>query len=295
MNKIIEHQNDQTILDKLSAQRNLYDDAKRLRGLRFSIGVVSVVCLSVARFLFPDCETLEPALVIVSVVALIAEPLLESFIGKKRTLAAQIQQRLDNTLYGFDWDDCVCGKEPSDEIICDNKDDVPADNLKNWYEVGIGDVEDENVAILLCQRENISYDSGLRNRYVTLSAWIAAVLGAGVLVLSFVKGWDLMHFLVFGVIPAIPIAEWFITIFKDNSVDKEHLGNLEDLVREETAKALDRDRIAKRTLQKIQNLLFLHRKSGYLIPRWFYCLNRNRSEKQAAYSVKEFLVKYNSD
>lgn len=63
MNKIIEHQNDQTILDKLSAQRNLYDDAKRLRGLRFSIGVVSVVCLSVARFLFPDCETLEPALV----------------------------------------------------------------------------------------------------------------------------------------------------------------------------------------------------------------------------------------
>lgn len=295
MNKIIEHQNDQTILDKLSAQRNLYDEAKRLRGLRFSLGVVLVVCLSVARFLLPDNETLELALVIVSVVALVAEPLLESFIGKKRTLAAQIQQRLDNALYGFDWDDCVCGKEPSDEIICDNKDEVPADNLKNWYEVSIGDVEDENVAILLCQRENILYDSGLRNRYVTLSACIAAVLGAGVLVLSFVKGWDLMHFLVFGVIPAIPIAEWFITIFQDNSVDKEHLGNLEDLVREETAKALDRDRIAKRTLQKIQNLLFLHRKSGYLIPGWFYCLNRNKSEKRAAYSVKEFLAKYNSD
>ena len=186
MNKIIEHQNDQTILDKLSAQRNLYDEAKRLRGLRFSLGVVLVVCLSVARFLLPDNETLELALVIVSVVALVAELLLESFIGKKRTLAAQIQQRLDNALYGFDWDDCVCGKEPSDEIVCDKKDDVPADILKNWYDVGIGDVEDENVAILLCQRENISYDSGLRNRYVTLSAWIAAVLGAGVLVLSFV-------------------------------------------------------------------------------------------------------------
>ena len=156
MNKIIEHQNDQTILDKLSAQRNLYASAKRLRGLRFFIGVLLVVCLSVARFLFPDCEILEPALVIVSVVALIAEPLLEGFIGKKRTLAAQIQQRLDNALYGFDWDDCVCGKEPSDEIVCDKKDDVPADNLKNWYDVGIGDVEDERVAILLCQRENIS-------------------------------------------------------------------------------------------------------------------------------------------
>jgi len=151
------------------------------------------------------------------------------------------------------------------------------------------------VAILLCQRENISYDSGLRDCYVTLSVWIAALLEAGVLVFSFVKGWDLMRFLVFGVIPAIPIAEWFITIFHDNTADKEHLGNLEDLVREETAKALDGGCIAKKTLQKIQNLLFLHRKSGYLIPGWFYCLNRNKSEKRAAYSVKEFLAKYISD
>lgn len=76
----------------------------------------------------------------------------------------------------------MCGKEPSDEIVCDKKDDVPADNLKNWYDVGIGDVEDERVAILLCQRENISYDSGLRDCYVTLSVWIAALLEAGVLV-----------------------------------------------------------------------------------------------------------------
>ena len=39
MNKIIDHQNDQTILDKLSAQRKLYDKAKKLRGLRFFLGL----------------------------------------------------------------------------------------------------------------------------------------------------------------------------------------------------------------------------------------------------------------
>lgn len=54
MNKIIEHQNDQTILDKLSAQRNLYASTKRLRGLRFVIGVVLVVCfLFSALFSYP--------------------------------------------------------------------------------------------------------------------------------------------------------------------------------------------------------------------------------------------------
>lgn len=292
MNKIIEHQNDQSILDKLSAQRNLYANAKRLRGLRFFLGVLLVVCLSVLRSIFTDCHVIEQSLVIVTVVALVVEPLLESFIGKKRTLAAKIQQRLDNALYGFDWDECVCGKEPSDEDVCDFKNDVPADNLKNWYDVGIGEVVDENVAILLCQRENISYDSGLRIRYVALSAWVAGILGTGVLVLSSLEGWDMMRFLVFGVIPAIPIVQWFITIFQDNAEDKEHLGNLEDLVRDETDKALCGGRVAKKTLQKIQNLLYLHRKSGYLIPGWFYRMNRKKSEKRAAYSVKEFLAKY---
>ena len=42
-----------------------------------------------------------------------------------------------------------------------------------------------------------------------------------------------MTVLVFGIIPAIPIAEWFIAIFKDNSVDKEHL--------EKFKKAIDGD------------------------------------------------------
>ncbi len=44
--------------------------------------------------------------------------------------------------------------------------------------------------------------------------------------LSFAEEWDLITVLVFGVIPAIPIAEWFISIFKDFSVDKEHLESL---------------------------------------------------------------------
>lgn len=292
MSKIIEHQNDQTILDKLSAQRNLYDKAKKLRRLWFFLGVMLVVCLSAARLVWSGNEWIESALVIVSAAALILEPLLESLINKKRTLAAQIQQRLDNALYGFCWDECVCGKEPSDETVYVLKDDVVDDKLRNWYDIGIGEVENENVAILLCQRENILYDAGLRMKYVTLNAWIVAILGIGVLVLSFVESWDMMRFLVFGVIPVIPIVEWFITIFQDNTADREYLYSLEELVKDEIEKAVTGGRVAKKTLQKIQNLLFLHRKSGYLIPRWFYKCNRDKSEKRAAYSVQEFLGKY---
>ena len=121
---------------------------------------------------------------------------------------------------------------------------------------------------------------------------IAVILGSGVLALSLFEGWDMMRFLVFGVIPAIPIAEWFITIFQDNAADKEHLYSLEELVKDEVEKAVIGVRMEKKTLQKIQNLLFLHRKSGYLIHRWFYRCNRDKSEKCAAYSVQEFLGKY---
>lgn len=291
MNSIIEHQNDQSILDKLSAQRHLYDKAKRLRGIRFVLGVVVIVCLSVSRLIWPGVEWIETLMVLATAIALIAEPWLENLIGKQRTLAAQIQQRLDNQLYGFNWDECVCGKEPSDETICDYKRKETKKNLFNWYDKGIGDVMDEKVAILLCQRENVSYDSGLRSWYVSFSAGIAAILMLGVLILSFVEGWDLMRILVFGVIPTIPIAEWFLTIFQDNSVDREHLASLEGLMKEETDKAINGGVVAKKTLQKIQNLLFLHRKFGYLIPGWFYKCKRSKSEERAAYSVQEFLKK----
>lgn len=292
MNAIISHQNDQSILDKLSAQRNLYNKAKILRCVRFCLGVCLVVCLSVSRLIWADCEVVDTALIIATAVALIAEPLLESTINKRRVLAAQIQQRLDNELYGFEWDECICGREPYDELICDLKDDPVDENLKDWYDVGIGSIEDDSVAILLCQRENISYDSGLRSWYVTLCAWVAIILAIFVIVLSFVEGWDMMKFLVFGILPAIPIAEWFIAIFQDNASDNEHLLALEDLVRSEMGNALSVGTVSKKSLQKIQNLLFLHRKSGYLIPSWFYKCKRIRSEQRAAYSVNEFLKKY---
>lgn len=115
-----------------------------------------------------------------------------------------------------------------------------------------------------------------------------------VISLSFAEGWDLMTVLVFGIIPAIPIAEWFIAIFKDNSADKEHLESLELLVMIETNKVLAGRNITKKTLMKIQNLLYLHRKNGYLIPNWFYHFKRKKSERRAAYSVQEFLKKYNN-
>ena len=292
MNKIIKSQNDQSILDKLSAQRRLYDKAKKLRAIQFILGVVIIVCLSIARLIWNDNEPIEASIVVVTAVALISEPLLESMIDKRKTLAAQIQQRLDNELYGFSWDDCICGIEPSDEVICDSKDDKLTKKMHDWYDVGIGNVEDENLAILLCQRENISYDSGLREWYVSLCAVVACLLVIGVLVLSFVEGWNLMRFLVIGVIPSIPIIQWFITVFQDNSTDKDNLFKLENLVREEIDKVLGGGIVTKKVLQKIQNLLFLHRKTGYLIPSWFYNCKRAKAETRTAYSVSEFVKKY---
>lgn len=294
MNSVIKKQNDQSIIDKLSAQRNLFNKAKSIKMFRFILCVVVIVCLSIARLVWTNNVAIEVAIVIATVIALICEPLLKHWIDKYKTLAAQIQQRIDNELYGFNWDDCICGKEPSDEIICDIKSDNTDSSLHDWYDKGIGDVKEEDVAILLCQRENISYDLGLRGTYVRICASIAAILCIIVVILSFVEGWDMMKFLILGVMPAIPIAQWFISIFQDNSCDKEHLESLENLVRSETDNVIDGGIVAKKSLQKIQNLLFLHRKSGYLIPSCFYRFKRTESEKRAAYSVSEFLKKYKS-
>ena len=92
MNKIIEHQNDRIVLDRLSAQRNLYSAAKRWRNLRFVLCVLTIVVLSVIRAFFVDNQTIAIILGSAVFVSLLLGPIFNRQISRNRILAARIQQ-----------------------------------------------------------------------------------------------------------------------------------------------------------------------------------------------------------
>lgn len=292
MNKIIEHQNDQTILDKLSAQCNLYKAAKRWKVLRLVLCVILIVALAMVRVFNPDLSWVGIALTFLTFVSLIIGPVLDYQISKRRNLAARIQQLLEIELYGLDWNHHLWGRKPSYEDVYEHKSSKIPPRLHDWFKVGIGGIQDTNTAILLCQRDCLKYDSFLRRRYYQLCIIVAIVFSVCIIVCGAVRQNDWVVFITFSLIPMTPTVRWLLSVILDEKNDKKARESLESMVNQEMKNALSGRPVHKTIIIQIQELLFTHRNAGYLVPEWLYKLFRKKLEARSAYSIDEFLAKY---
>jgi len=282
---------DMNTIEYLAAGRKLYSRAKVLRGIKFFIGVFLIVILALAQLKFQEIEEVSYALVIISVVALIAEPIFDWRISVYKEQGAKMQQCFDNDLFGFSWNESVCGKRPTEDKVYDYcKGKQVNKRLYNWY-VGIDAGLDEDLAILLCQNQNGSYDRHLRERYTIMCLICAVLLVAGVIWTALKKDATLFNILVYGVVPSTPIINWFISIFTSYFNDKEDLDHLDDAIYRELNRVEASQPIRKNVLERIQNLMFMHRKVAYLIPDIFYKMLRRDSESRAKALVERILAR----
>lgn len=291
MNTIATKQNEKNTIEYLAAGRKLYSRAKVLRGIKFFIGVFLIVILAIAQLKFQEIEEVSYALVIISVVALIAEPIFDWRISVYKEQGAKMQQCFDNDLFGFSWNESVCGKRPTEDKVYDYcKGKQVNKRLYNWY-VGIDAGLDEDLAILLCQNQNGSYDRHLRERYTIMCLICAVLLVAGVIWTALKKDATLFNILVYGVVPSTPIINWFISIFTSYFNDKEDLDHLDDAIYRELNRVEASQPIRKYVLERIQNLIYMHRKVAYLIPDNFYKMLRRDSENSAKALVERILAR----
>ena len=291
MNTIAVKQNEKNTIEYLAAGRKLYSRAKCLRGIKFFLGVVLIVLLAFVQLKFPEIEEVSYALVIVSVVALIAEPILDWRMSVYKEQGAKMQQCFDNDLFGFSWSESVCGKRPAEDKVYDCCKAKPVNKkLYDWY-VGIDAELDDDLAILLCQNQNGSYDRHLRERYTVLCLFCAVILIAGVIWTALKKDATLFNILVYGVVPSTPIINWFIAIFTSYFNDKDDLDHLDEAIYQELNRAEASQPIRKYVLERIQNLMYMHRKVAYLIPDLFYKMLRRDSENRAAATVARILAR----
>ncbi len=166
MNTIAKKQNEKTTIEYLAAARRLYSMAKCLRGIKVFLGVIIIAFLAYLQLRYPENENVSYALVMVSVLALIAEPVLDCRISAYKVQGAKMQQCFDNDLFGFSWNESVCGKRPTEDKVVDYCKGKPIKKkLYDWYK-GIEADMDEDLAVLLCQNQSGSYDRRLRGRLV---------------------------------------------------------------------------------------------------------------------------------
>lgn len=291
-NDIASKQNEQTFIDRLAAQRHLYSKAKRLSNLLFIICVALPVALAIAKVLFPNCYSLPKVVVVYSFVATLLRFWLKDLAVKRKNLAARVQQLFDCELFDLKWNKPLCGVEPKPEEVYNAAKDANYKNLNDWYEPIVSELP-LPVGALVCMRTNVVYDQSLRKSYSTLCYVLTTLAVIAVVVLGMWNNTRLWDCFLYGIVPLMPLVSWGIDLYKQHNANFSALNNIESLINDGLKEAKMSQRVSINSLDDIQNFMFLHRKSSYMIPDMFYKINRKKNEKAAYYGAKEICKMYN--
>lgn len=290
-NNIATRQNEQEFLDYLAAQRHLYSKAKCLSNIIFVMCVLFPVLLAIAKVLFPDCAYLPKVIVIYSFVATLLRIWLKDIMMTKKTLAARIQQLIDTELFGLDWNKAHCGEKPQPEEIHKAIKGAKYDKLQNWYDPIVSQLP-LPIGALVCMRTNVVYDQSLRKSYSTFCYVLTGLAIIVVCILGMLNNTGMWDAFLYGLVPLMPLITWLIDLYKQHTANCNALCNIQPLIETGLERAKNKLSIDNNYLEEIQNFIFVHRKTSYMIPDSFYKICRRRNEEAASYGSKYVCEKY---
>ena len=144
--------------------------------------------------------------------------------------------------------------------------------MYNWYTPTV-DNRDLLTSILLCQRENLSWDVGLRKRYRLSSIIMIVFLCSLVIVMGLWQN-ESIAMLLWRFAFIVPMLEWLFDTVKTLNKDMERLKELDEIINNDVSKTMDE-------LQDIQKMIFEHRKECYAIPNVIYQIFKDNDEDAA--------------
>lgn len=295
-NSILEKQNEQRFIDMLSAQRHLYNVAKRWNTVQVWFCVIIVICVNFIKLLLPKCngifpvshETIFRLITMYGVMVLILQNCLVSKIARYKLLAARIQQLFDCSLFQLNWSKALCGEKPQPEIISRNLGKEDIDKLYDWYSLEISPLNQEK-STLVCMRSNVYYDCRIRQIYTKYLKYFMGFILLLLLVVFGIQNTNLWDIVVMGIVPLLPAVKWLYDVHRQNTTNLKSLANIKSLLNSALDKARRNEPVALSDLEQIQNFIFIHRKTSFMIPSWVYYLLRKQSEKDMNYSVKQIV------
>lgn len=291
MNDIITKENLPENIDKLAAQRHLYSQAKVYSIIILIICVLVPVLMSFAKLLFPALTIISQIAIVYSVFAVFVKIGLADCQNSCRIMAAGIQQLFDCGLFNLEWNEALCGNKPQPEDIFRAQRGVDRSKLSNWYEEVVSSLE-HNVAVLICQRTNVTYDQGIRRYFKTCVNIMFFVALAIVFLIGLSSGKDVWTWFLYAIVPLMPIVSWYLDVRKQNEDNLTALNKLQSLI-EKCLSGLDSNTpVRKEDLMTIQNFMYLHRKSSYTIPDFIYKIKRSKSEQAAYYTANQLCARY---
>jgi len=288
---IVREQDSDINIKYLSAQKQVYNHGKATFAFQVLIAVPIPIIISVLKPLFEnDKYKIAWVFILYGIVATFLEFFCENKAIKLKKLAASIQEKFDTKVLVIDWNKTLIPQKPDDELIYRyynkyiKKNEL--DKLYGWYSNEVKYVN-TNIATLLCQRTNCSYDFTLRKRYAKTIILLAATT---FLILFLIAGQfdtTIPQFISSVLLPSSPV---FVMAYKQVSSNNDALENLnylKGLIETELETLTINDIIDKHLIRQIQDKIYLKRINSPLLPEWAYNFLRQNLEDEMHFSMKE--------
>lgn len=288
---IIQEQDSDTSIKYLAAQKQLYMNGKATFAFQVLIAVPIPILISIVTpLLGKEEQSIVWIFVLYSIIATFLEFFFEDRAMKLKKLAASIQEKFDTSVLLIDWNKTLIISKPDDGIILrfynkyikKNK----LDKLYGWYSNEVLPVN-TNIATLLCQRTNCSYDFTLRQLYTNTILLLAVATFLILLIIAGQNELTVPNFISTVLFPSLPV---FVLAYKQISTNKEAIENLKELKeliegRLETLRI--NDQVEPHLIRQIQDKIYLKRINSPLLPEWAYNFLRQNLEDEMHFSVKE--------
>lgn len=291
---IVTRENEETSIEKLAAQREMYSKAKVVFYIQTFITVFLQVLLSFTQLLYSKVD-LSLIIATVSVLAVITDNLLELYVNRLKEEAARIQELFDTYVLNIEWNKILCLDKPEPASIYhyfstrSNKD---LSKLSNWYEDEINSVS-EATGKVICQKSNCNYDCSIREKYNNTILVIGVTTILIIFLFSIFSGVSLAKIILTVFFPAAPIIQWTHKNIILNKASIKNLRQLNSLINSAWDDIKNHKEVSEKVIRQIQDGIFLNRKASALIPDFVYNSLRDELEKQTRYTLTELVREIN--
>ena len=297
-------------LNCLAAQRQLYSRAKQLSYLQLILSVPLIVIISIATLVLNDnvlahkigvqqADISWVAAFVGVMVTLIDLIIITPIINGFRDKAAKIQELFDTSVFDMQWSDVAVGAKPDYEEISKYSSRIRGkqeeyNKLKCWYSDKLDGIP-VSASTVICQRSNLFWDSDLRKYFSIIVGIIAFSLVIFLLVVGLYKGLTLKIFFLIVFAPSLPIIVYATRQWIDNRKAISRLTTLKELLNAtwiEISSGDDNDNHILDRARKLQDQIYLNRKSNPLIFDWIYELRKSKQHENMFYSIDQMIDEY---
>lgn len=275
MNNITTEQNNANLIELLKAQRIAYSQCKKFQFFDV-ISILIAITFPLIALIKPDYQNPINAFGVLWTVAYL---LTELYRKSKTTQGATIQEQFDTELYGLSWNKILCKSKVNVDTIQELSSKYKKNDLENWYSTEIDNSLPKEIAIILCQRINFSWEINQRKKFVGFLALITVVYYLIYIVIGFTQNIGFFDLLIL-LSPSIPFLVFSIqNILSLKSHIKSKTETLTFIDSELESYKIERSVPSTENLRQIQDTIFTERTVPEKVPDWFYRLNKTTNEK----------------